>query len=78
MAVLAGEGEMIIGGNYEHHFQLGPLSPAQRMQNTLESGSNGNDSFTAQAAANGAKNQQSQVNTLRASVSRGQGIDMFV
>ncbi len=43
---------MIIGGDYTHHFQIGPQSPGQVMQKAIESGSQANDSFTAQASGN--------------------------
>ena len=69
---------MIIGGDYTHHFQIGPQSPGQVMQKAIESGSQANDSFTAQASGNAVHNQQQVVNTLRSAVSRGQAINMFV
>ena len=69
---------MIIGGNYTHHFQMGPPTPGQNMQAVLEAGSQGNDAFAQQASANVAHNLQNRVTTLKSAISRGQGLDMYV
>ena len=69
---------MIIGGNYTHHFQMGPPSPAQNMQATLEAGSEANDAFAAKSSGNIVRNLQDRVGTLRGSVSRAHALDMYV
>jgi len=69
---------MIIGGNYAHHFQMGPQSPGQAMQATLEAGSQANDAFVQKTSGNIVHNQQQAVNTLRDAFGRGQAFDMYV